>query len=643
MFYYEVQPVSAAYKAEKCLTYSSATQLKNFTLVSISMRNEPSIMGVIVSPVSHPPSFKVKALSLLGQQYFLPEVTFNLATWISEYYATPLANVLVSFIPANLQQNQRATTEKIELPKLTDLPPLTSQQKQVLKLFKSGNQSLMLHGDTGSGKTRVYIEMIQAITKKGRSSLVLTPEISLIPQLLSALQNTVSAPIFYIHSELTPAQRKRIWLEIHNASSPYVLIGPRSALFAPHKDVGLIVIDEFHESALKQEQVPRYHAVRVASKLRQLHNSQLVLGSATPPVEELYYFESKKLPIVTMDTLGQATRSAPIVVDLKDKASFTRSELISNQLCTAIEKRMANDEQVLLLLNRRGTARVIICNVCGWEMHCRRCDINVTYHGDSHDTRCHTCGLRAVAPSECPECQNSELLYQGKGTKAVAAEIERLFPRAGYRRFDTDNKKTERIDQHYAAIKSGSIPILIGTQLIAKGLDLPKLSLVGVLNADTGMVFPDFTAEEKTYQLLYQVIGRVNRGHLPGEVILQSLHPDAPVLKAALDNNWYDFYNSQLAEREQFSFPPFAFLLKITAERRSSKVAEKALQTLQRQIEALGLPVRIDNPAPGFVEKKRNNFIWHLVVRSKNRGHLVAIAKAAKGNFSVDLDPISVL
>lgn len=642
MFYYEVQPVSQSYKSNEPLTYSSSDTLKPYQIVSISILNKLHVLGIIVRRVSKP-SFKTKGLSLLAQQYYLPENTLSLARWISTYYAADLGTTLQSFIPKTIAQKSKSTKAVDLLKAVTSKPPrLTTDQTKALKLFESGISSLLLHGDTGSGKTRVYIEMIKQVCSRGRSTVLLTPEISLVPQLIGQLK-ALKTNVLFIHSGLTPVQRRAIWTTIHDTNEPYVLVGPRSALFAPHKNVGLIIVDEFHESAYKQDQTPRYHALRVAAKLRELQDAQLVIGSATPNIEELYFFESKKLPVITMKPVSDATKAPPLIIDLKDKSLFSRGTLLSDVLVGMLQEKLEKNEQSLLLLNRRGTARLIVCSNCGWEMHCQRCDTNLTYHADSHDARCHTCGFHTKPPSNCPECSSRDIFYKGSGTKAVESEVERLFPKAKAMRFDTDNAKQERFEQNFEKIKQGDVDIIIGTQLVAKGLDLPKLTLVGVLNADTSMSFPDFTAEEKTYQLLYQVMGRVNRGHMPGEVVLQSLHPESLTIQSVVENSWDAFYESQLEQRRAFRFPPFAFILKISAERKQPAAAEKALQDLQRKIRAHNLPISIDSPAPGFIEKKRGSYTWHMVIRSKSRSHLLAICSDIRGDFTIDLDPSGVL
>jgi primosomal protein N' (replication factor Y) len=373
----------------------------------------------------------------------------------------------------------------------------------------------------------------------------------------------------------------------------------------------------------------------------------LVLGSATPLISEYYVAQQKQRPIITISTLATAhtTVVQQHVVDIKDRSLFDSSVHLSRPLVQAIQTALARKEQTMLYLNRRGTARIALCLVCGWQALCPRCDLPLTYHGDSHQLLCHTCGFRDQAVSSCPVCGNSNLVFRSAGTKAIADEASRLFPQARIRRFDTDNLKADRFEQHYEAIKNQEVDILVGTQLLAKGLDLPMLTTLWVVLADSSLAIPDFTSQERTYQLITQVLGRVGRGHAKhGTAIIQTAQPDNPIITAALTGDWSAFYNQEIKERQQFRFPPFCYLLKLSCRRASAEGARRAAANLKQQLHKLGLSIEVDGPTPSFHEKLGNTYEWQLVVRSKSRSSLLEIIKVLpRSGWSFDIDPINLL
>jgi primosomal protein N' (replication factor Y) len=453
--------------------------------------------------------------------------------------------------------------------------------------------------------------------------------------------------VLVVHSAMTNAERFRIWRQVAAAQGPLILIGPRSVLFSPLPNIGLIVVDEAHEPAYKQEQEPRYHANRLAGFLAQQHKATLVLGSATPSIGDYYLAEQKQRPIVRLEQLAKASEHTyrSVVVDLKDREHFTKSPHISNELIESISGSLSRHEQSLLYLNRRGTARVSLCQNCGWQSTCPNCDLPLTYHGDVHQLLCHVCGYKAATPTSCPVCNHTDIVFKSVGTKAIVEDVGRLFPDARIMRFDSDNLKADRFENHYQAAHEGKIDILIGTQTLAKGLDLPLLSTLGVIGADTSLQMPDFTASERTYQLINQVTGRVQRGHRTATAIIQTYEPASPLLKAALDDNWPAFYAEESEERRLFNYPPFCYLLRITCRRASAKSAEQACEKVRAGIlqEHPGA-VEIDGPAPALHERFKETYTWQLVIKSRSRARLLAIVDALPSTVtSYDLDPVNLL
>ncbi|MGH7194790.1 MAG: replication restart helicase PriA, partial [Candidatus Saccharimonadales bacterium] len=352
----------------------------------------------------------------------------------------------------------------------------------------------------------------------GRSVILLTPEISLTAPLAAAAGAFLDKKPLIMHSQLTAAKRKQLWLKIIESGDPQVVIGPRSALFSPLASVGLIVLDEAHEPAYKQEQSPRYNALRTASQLGALTGAKVVYGTATPNITDYYLAEQKKA-VVEMEQMALGAKAGDVkieVVDLKDRRNFGANPYFSKQLIEAIGEALSAKKQAMIYLNRRGSARVILCDNCGWRYLCPNCDVSLVYHADEHLAKCHICGFSSPPPGQCPNCGNTDIIYKTIGTKALVEQVQKLFPDKNIRRFDSDSPAGESIDQVYDELLRGDIDVLVGTQLLAKGLDLPRLGLVGVVSAESSLTLPDYTAEERTFQLLYQVMGRVGRGHSKG-------------------------------------------------------------------------------------------------------------------------------
>jgi primosomal protein N' (replication factor Y) len=525
------------------------------------------------------------------------------------------------------------------------LPELTPEQAAALKRIDTPD-TYLVHGTTGSGKTRLYIELAVRAVKNGKSAVILTPEIGLTSQLAANFREVFGDRVVVVHSQQAPAERRNAWLRCLEAEQPLVVIGPRSALFSPIAKPGLVVLDEAHEGAYKQEQAPQYQTSRVAAYLARLTRATLILGSATPSVTDYYVAEQKNKPIITLSaqarpSLEPGTRID--IIDRKDLDQFSRSPLISLPLIKSVEAALARNEQSLLYLNRRGTARMVMCSSCGWQALCPHCDVPLTYHGDRHELRCHSCDHHESAPTACPNCGHPDVIYKTAGTKAIVEEAERLFPGARVARFDTDNTRAERFEQHYEAVKRGDIDILVGTQLLAKGLDLPRLSTLGVLLADTSLYLPDFSAQERTFQLLSQVLGRVGRGHVKGTAIIQTFHPEHPVLADALSGDYRHMYERELQERKLFLFPPFCYLLKLSVRRASIRAAEEAAEKLKETIETSGRKVRVEGPAPSFYERFQGKYQWQLVVKAVERSELLQIIADLPPNWSYDIDPLDLL
>jgi primosomal protein N' (replication factor Y) len=645
MYYYLVWVRSSRYHGAEALTYSSPQKLRAGQIIQVELQRE--LVLAVVSGLTSEPRFKTKEIVRAYDLPPLPAHLLRLSHWLQQYYPAPLGIMAQQLLPASFSEKQLEiiSSNEFPTPDLSELPALTKEQSLSLKAM-AGQDTYLLHGATGSGKTRLYIELAAQTIAKGKSAIILTPEISLTTQLANSFREVFGDRVIVMHSQQAPGERQKAWLDSLRSSVPRIIIGPRSALFSPLAKPGLIVLDEAHEGAYKQEQAPQYQAGRVAAYLAQITRSSLVLGSATPSISDFYLAEQKKKPIITLKELAQTdliTDTKITLVDRKDHSLFNRSPFLSQELIKAIQEALARGEQTLLYLNRRGTARLVLCQSCGWQATCPHCDVPLTYHGDKHQLRCHSCNYHAQTPGSCPSCGHPEIIFKTAGTKAIVTEVERLFPKVKVARFDTDNAKAERFEQHYDAVKNGDVDILVGTQLLAKGLDLPRLSTLGVLLADTSLYLPDFSAQERTFQLISQVLGRIGRGHVAGRAIIQTYHPEHPILLDAINGNYKNFYKTELEQRRQFLFPPFCYLLKISLRRASIKSAEEAASKLKEEIERSGAKVRVEGPAPSFYERFQNKYQWQLVVKARQRSELLKIIAELPANCSYDIDPMDLL
>lgn len=644
MYYYEVLVASPKYQKDEPLTYGSKVALVAGAVVEASLQGQ-AVVATVVKRTSEP-SFKVLGLQLVLDTP-LPGQSLKLINWLRDYYPGPSGITHALFLPKfllGLGKKHRVGKPGAAHAGTKVLPALTQQQQDALKTIDSAPVAI-LHGDTGSGKTRVYAELARQVLSRGEDVLVLTPEIGLTPQLTDYFKEHFGNRVFIVHSGLTESERRTVWTSVIEHKEPCVVIGTRSALFLPFTSLGLVIVDEFHDNSYKNEGQPRYDGRRVASMLARLHDAQIVFGSATPPVSDYFIAHEKSVPVARIS--GRAIKTqhdySVKLVSVLDRSHFKANGHISDDLIEAIRGALQRGEQSLVFLNRRGTARTVLCDSCGWQAMCPKCDVPLTYHGDNHSYQCHTCGHQEKPRSYCPVCHNNELVYKGIGTKGLITALEKLFPQATIRRFDTDSKKADRLESHFQDVVKGKVDILVGTQVIAKGLDLPKLGVVGVVSADTSLAFPDYTAEEKTYQLLVQIIGRVGRGHRPGSVVVQTVRAESSVITAAVNADWHTFYQRELVERQKYIFPPYCYLLKLSCARKTQSGAERAAQELVERIRSMRLSVQIMGPSPAFHAKTGTQYVWQLVVKAKDRSRLIAIVQILPSGWSYDLDPSTLL
>lgn len=648
--YYLVLVGSQRYRGSEPLTYSSQEQIPNGSLVQVPLGKQ-TVTGIVLRKTAKP-DFPVKPVTFSRIDAKVSDEAMLLLRWVQAYYLASLGQTVELFtVPALSQKKPMSDAETTETPALTNkqsvvVPPLTDEQTRAIKQINSMTAtSVLLQGITGSGKTRIYLELAKQTLQDGRSVLVLTPEIGLTKPLAEQFKSYFSNEVIVQHSGLTPADRRQQWLKVAGVQEPIITVGARSALFLPHKNLGLIVVDEAHDTSYKQSQSPRYNALRVAGKLRDIHKATLVLGSATPLVSERYQFEALSLPIIELNNRAIASTHGVqrTIIDSRDRSNFSQSPHLSDQLIDAIRKAVTDNEQSLLFLNKRGSARMVLCQSCGWRAVCRRCDTSLTFHADVHRLLCHSCDTTESVPTECPECQNPDILFKSIGTKSLEEEVQRLFPDSTVGRFDGDTHKTTGLVARANELQKGDIDIIIGTQTVTKGFDLPLLSVVGIVQADTSLGMPDFTAQERTFQLISQVGGRIGRGHRQGRLVVQTYSPESKVIQMAVASDYEKFYETELHERQVFQFPPFVHLATITCARASQASAMKACSDLKLMLITSNPTIRVDGPAPHYVEKLRNKYFWQLVLRAKKRADLIDALGNLPSGWTYDIDPIDLL
>ena len=644
MYYYEVAPTKVIRAGSDTFTYHSPSPLAVGLLVLVPVGKTP-LVGIVVKK-THKPTYTTRPITATVDDTPLPAPLLKTALWMSQYYATPLATVLQTILPRGLNKKRRAILKSTPVPKRnrTNFVLNTAQSSALQKLTSLHQGTALLHGVTGSGKTAVYIEYARTHIHAGKSVIVLVPEIALTPQLIAEFSQSFS-DIILSHSRQTESERHQAWLEALHSEQPRVVIGPRSALFLPLAKVGAIIIDEAHEPSFKQDQSPKYSALRVAAVLGKHHGAPSIQGSATPLVSEHFLATRSNSPIISLPERAQkATYPEVTIVDMTLRTNFMQHRFLSNILLQRIKNNLQDHRQTLLFHNRRGSASTTLCTNCGWSASCPRCFVPFTLHADKHILRCHICNNTASVPTSCPLCKEPDIVHKGLGTKLIESELVRLFPSAKIARFDSDTDSSQTLDKRYQQLYDGNIDIIIGTQTIVKGLDLPKLSTVGVIQADAGLALPDFMSRERTFQLLAQVVGRVGRTNDKTSVVIQSYQPQDSTITYGVSQNYTEFYKSELTQRRKGHFPPYTHLLKLTC---IYKTEASAIKNSQKQFTRLKQDypnVHLFGPSPAFYERQRDTYRWQIIVKSPNRATLLEIINSLPStHWQYDIDPISLL
>ncbi len=560
---------------------------------------------------------------------------------------------------------KRFKAKKIRDPFLTPIQPshplkLNSDQQNAVDQIntsedKHEDRVYLLEGVTGSGKTEVYLQAIAHTLSLGRNALMLVPEITLTPQIVHRIRSRFGNKVAMLHSALSNGERYDEWQRINNGSAS-VVVGVRSAVFAPLKNIGLIVIDEEHDSSYKQTDNPRYRTKEIAKWRAKYHHCPVVLGSATPSLESRARASKDVYHLIRLPhRVNQHVLPKVSIIDMKREIESHTSAIMSQELSEAIKEKLSRKEQIILLLNRRGYSAFLMCRNCGYVPKCPNCDISLTVHKDTHSLNCHYCGHREPIPTKCPKCGSHQIRFYGTGSQQLEEQVKNDFPFAKVLRMDVDT--TRKKGSHEAIInKFGShkADILLGTQMIAKGLDFPNVTLVGVLNADSSLQFPDFRSSERTFQLLTQVAGRAGRADKTGEVIIQTFNPDHYSIQLAKQQDYEKFYATEMRIRHLGKYPPYYFLVKLTGSDPNERAVASKMFSVARYLKNnLSNSAILLGPTPKMITRIDNRYYYQVIIKYRKEpnlfnslNHLLENSQSKNNHgflLSIDNEPIDLM
>lgn len=664
IYHYKI-PESLAQKA----------QIGAQVLIPFGRRRE---IGYIVGLLEKTTIKGIKEIVKVTSEYPLfTKEQVDLARWLADYYYSFFITALRMVMPPGTAglESRKTSTSSVESLKVvsskqqkknllsTDDSRLTTyqvqshlhpteEQKKALDMINSAvdaNQpeKILLYGITGSGKTEVYLQAIEHVLKQGKSAIVTVPEIGLTPQLIQRFRGRFQDHIAVLHSHMTVKQRILEWERVASGEASIVL-GTRSAIFAPVKNLGLIVIDEEYEMTYKQEKSPRYHVREVAFKLSEQYQAVVIMGSATPSIETYYHAESGEYKRIVLPRRIDDRPLPPVeVIDMREGKDY----LLSKRLRKELKETLSKGEQAILFINRRGYFTFVMCRECGFTIECPKCSVSLTYHSGDRKLRCNRCGFSSEAPIICPRCQSSSIKYFGTGTQRIEKEVAEVFPAARILRYDRDTvSKRGSHEVFFSAFAQGKADVLVGTQMVTKGLDVANVTLVGVVSADTALQLPDFRAAEHTFQLLTQVAGRAGRHHLPGKVIIQTYSPEHYAIQAAAKHDYEEFYKQEISHREEVGYPPFSKLVSLLIAGLEAKKVEKVAEDLERFL-MKRLSEGVLGPAPATIPKLRGEWRYRILLKGKDLKNIRRAVVETLGKIvipseikvAVDVEPMNML
>ncbi|MCY7811795.1 primosomal protein N' [Bacillus spizizenii] len=534
--------------------------------------------------------------------------------------------------------------------KKTEPLPLTDEQSAAFQpirqtLDNDEHKVFLLHGVTGSGKTEIYLQSIEKVLAKGKEAIVLVPEISLTPQMVNRFKGRFGSQVAVMHSGLSTGEKYDEWRKIHRKEVRLV-VGARSAIFAPFENLGMIIIDEEHESSYKQEEMPRYHAKEVAIKRAEHHSCPVVLGSATPTLESYARAQKGVYELLSLKhRVNHQVMPEVSLVDMREELRSGNRSMFSVELMVKLEKTISKGEQAVLFLNKRGYSSFVMCRDCGYVPQCPHCDISMTYHRYGQRLKCHYCGHEEPVPHTCPECASEHIRFFGTGTQRVEEELTKVLPNARVIRMDVDT--TSRKGAHeklLSAFGEGKADILLGTQMIAKGLDFPNVTLVGVLSADTTLHIPDFRSAEKTFQLLTQVSGRAGRHEKPGQVIIQTYTPSHYSIQLTKTHDYETFYQHEMAHRREQSYPPYYYLALVTVSHEEVAKAAVTAEKIAHFLKAnCGADTKILGPSASPIARIKDRYRYQCVIKYKQETQLSALLKKILEHYKREIEQKHVM
>ncbi len=579
--------------------------------------------------------YKLKKIeSIIDSEPIINKESLRLAEYIIENYICSPGEALAAVIPASMKPPKRKPKVKKEINKPSDekhiLNPYQQNAVDLINkaISKRVKSSFLIHGVTASGKTEIYLNLIEHSLKNNRSAIMLIPEIALTTQFVDIVTKRFGSLVGVWHSGITNVEKYKLFIKAKN-NEIKIMLGARSAVFTPFSDLGLIIIDEEHEHTYKQEQKPSYDAREIALWRAGYHGASVVLGSATPSLESFKdALENKTVLVDLPERIDK--RELPEVKVLSLKNRIYGGSLLLPETIDAISKALARREQVIVFLNRRGYAPSIMCRKCSSVYQCPNCSISMVYHRNPDTLKCHYCGESQKLPVECSVCKSRDIAVFGTGTQKVEAELKKMFPNANIFRLDGDTASSkENYKKAYLGIKNEEYDILLGTQMIAKGFDFPRVSLVCVVDADTSLYLPDFKSAEKTFQLITQVAGRCGRGEIKGNVIVQTSHPEHYAIEYAKDHDFISFYKAETAQRKKLLYPPFCDVAKIAVknkdEKKAVKDSEKLFEFLEGIVKSRGLPLKLLGPASAYIAKLHNTYRRHIIIKGGRKYILKAV------------------
>ncbi|MBR6078702.1 MAG: primosomal protein N' [Treponema sp.] len=594
------------------------------------------------------------AVRFLDRESVFTRELYDTAKWMSRYYLCPIGEAVTSMVPSGKRETDSSGFSFVGDESSFEKKSLSDEQIAAVEGIINSNDGKIFHylyGKTGSGKTEVFLSCAEEVLKKGRGVIYLVPEIGLTPQVVESVVERFGDTAAVLHSGLTPSQRLTEWNRILRKEAR-IVVGARSAIFAPVPDLGMIIIDEEHDGSYKAGSSPRYHARQVAMYRCTKLGIPLVMGSATPSLEA---WKSMSDGAIVRHTLTRRLSGGAMpkieCVDLN--LSGNRESSLSTTLVKKMIETLSQKRQVILFLNRRGFTHFFRCSSCGFEMKCKNCSVSMTYHKSENRLRCHYCGYSVQPPQQCPKCGSLDVGYSGFGTEYIEAEVKAKFPNENIVRVDTDSVTHKgELKQKIDDFRDGKYSILLGTQMVAKGLNFPNLKLVGIVLADTALHLPDFRAAERTFSLITQVSGRAGRFFPDGEVVVQSYTPELPPIDFAVKDNLEDFYNEEIKQRRLLNFPPFSRLLRLVFRSQVPGAAEDAAngaaEILQKHLES---GVEIMGPVECPIEMVAGNWRHHILLRGKSIAPMQKMADILVNGYTapkhvhieVDVDPVTIL